>query len=163
LAVWLPLYIINDMTDKEEKEEKHKTIERLLEEDYVLLHIDPKNHGVQIPPYLKSDPSVTLKLSRAFRGDLTVSRELVSAELLFSGEYFTCEVPIEAVWGLTGASGKNLVWFDCAPSDVLSSMLKSEEGSESFEPEEPVITGSSKASNNPSEVKRKASILRRVK
>jgi len=151
------------MSTKEDKEEKHKTIEKLLEEDYVLLHIDPKNEGVKIPAYLRNDPSVTLKLSHAFRGSLSISEKLVSAELLFSGEYFTCDVPIEAVWGITGASGKNLVWFDCAPTEVLNKLLKAEEQGERPDSQSAALEGATKNTNSPSEVKRKPSFLRRVK
>ena len=47
----------------------------------------------------------------------------VEADLLFNGAYFTCSIPLRAIWGITAADGQHTVWPDSAPPDVLISLL----------------------------------------
>ncbi len=106
--------------------EKHKNLSRLLDaETYVLVHFDPKNKDVIIPTHLSNDPSVTLKLSRYFRGNLEINEDRVAADLLFSGTYFTCVIPYEAIWGCTSEGGENIIWPESTPEEVLRNILES--------------------------------------
>jgi len=103
--------------------EKQVTINKLLDEEYVLVHLNPKTSGLVVPDYLLHDPSVTLKLSRYFRGELDVQEDEIVAELLFSGSYSTCKIPYTAIWGCTSQKGKNIIWPESTPDDVLKSIL----------------------------------------
>ena len=105
------------------KKEKYTTLNRLLNDEYVLVHINPSVDGLALPPHLKGNPSVTLKLSRLFRGTLKVEKELVSADLLFGDGYFTCLVPFEAVWGVTSSKGNNVIWPESTPPHILEQIL----------------------------------------
>lgn len=106
--------------------EKYNQLNQLLdEESYVLVHLNPTNEDVCLPEHLTTNPSVTLKLSRYFRGDLQVTAKEVSAELLFDGEYVTCTIPLAAIWGCTSEKGENIIWPESTPEPVLRSILES--------------------------------------
>ena len=109
---------------------KHQVINHFLEGDHVLLHINPKAEGVVLPPHLASQTSVTLKISRFFRGFMEVTEEKISADLLFGGRYFSCGVPMAAVWGCTNAKGENIIWPGSTTPEILqqigSSVAKAE-------------------------------------
>ena len=105
------------------KKEKHDAVLRLLEDEYALVHLDPHGAGVSLPSHLTTSPSVTLKISRLFRGALTVEDDSVTADLLFGSTYFTCVVPFESVWGMTSASGSNIVWPEDAPGEVREKIV----------------------------------------
>lgn len=88
-----------------------------------MLHIVPARDGVEIPEHLMEQTTVTLKISRLFRGRLTISTQTgVEAELLFSNEYFTCKVPFEAVWAVTSSSGQMRMWPEDTPEEILASL-----------------------------------------
>ena len=103
--------------------EKGITLDRFLRDDHAMLHIVPSVADVEIPAHLVSQTTVTLKLSRLFRGKLTITESFgVEAELLFANEYFTCRVPFEAIWGMTSSSGQMRMWPDDTPEEILSSL-----------------------------------------
>ena len=105
--------------------EKFKNLNKFLDsEDYVLVHLDPKNKDLYVPDHLAGDPSITLKLSRYFRGNLELNSDTISAELLFGGEYFTCVIPYDCIWGCTSESGENIIWPESTPEEVLRSILE---------------------------------------
>lgn len=121
--------------------EKYEVINRLLEQEFVLVHINTKMAGLNLPTELLSrEPFVTLKLSRSFRGAMEVKKTQVTANLLFSGEYFDCKIPFEAIWGMTGADDKSFVWKDEVPVGVK---LISEAGVTQSPPEPPTPNGQS--------------------
>jgi stringent starvation protein B len=107
--------------------QKRETLERLLNEEHVLVHIVPSAEGVSVPANLVATSTLTLKLSRHFRGRMQLKPEEVVAELLFGENYFTCKVPYPAIWGVTSFKGQFLMWPESAPDEVLESMAKIEE------------------------------------
>ena len=117
--------------------DKFKTIDRLLYKyEAVFIHVNTAAEGVTLPEHLRTQPSVTLKLSRLFRGALNVSEEQISAELLFSGEYFTCLLPLHAIWGVTTQDSANMVWPESAPPEVLSGLPQPEKIDPSPQPDQ---------------------------
>lgn len=107
---------------KDSAKEKQETLERMLSDEHVLVHLAPQAPGVELPDHLRRNPTVTLKLSRHFRGRMEISASEVSAELLFGERYFTCRVPLAAVWGMTSLRGQFLMWPDSAPTEVLATL-----------------------------------------
>jgi stringent starvation protein B len=93
---------------------KKETINRYLIDEHVLIHIKPDITGVTIPEHLTKQPSVTLKISKFFQGNLAMLEEQIETELKFSGQYFKCVVPYQAIWGVTTIKGENVIW----PKDV---------------------------------------------
>lgn len=102
---------------------KPETLHRFLEDEYALVHVNTAYAGVSLPPHLAQQPTVTLKISRLFRGRLTVDEAGFTAELLFNQSYFTCVVPFGAMWGMTSLKGQNVVWPEDVPAGVLDRLL----------------------------------------
>jgi hypothetical protein len=98
---------------------KYETLNRYLLDEYVLVHLDPTKTGVVVPSHLAKGEVLTLKLSKLFRGALELSKEKVSADLLFDQDYFTCIIPLESIWGATSFGGETVVGPESAPANVL--------------------------------------------
>lgn len=105
-----------------ELRQRHKTLTDYLKEEYALVHFIPSTEGVDIPDYLRTNKTVTLKLSFLFRGRLKIEETKAQAELLFGDSYYNCVIPLEAIWGITSAQGKNMVWPEIAPPEILKEM-----------------------------------------
>ncbi len=103
------------------------TISRLLNDEQVLVHINPNFPGVTIPEYLMDNRSVTLRLSRYFRGRLSTNENQITAELLFGPNYFVCEIPWGSIWGASSVRGEEFVWSEATPPDILHLVLSQEE------------------------------------
>jgi stringent starvation protein B len=98
---------------------KYEAVNRFLLDEYVLIHLDPSRPGVVVPAHLAKGEVLTLKLSKLFRGAMELTREKVTADLLFDQDYFSCVVPLDAIWGATSEKGETVVWPESAPPNVL--------------------------------------------
>lgn len=107
---------------KDPSKEKYAAIEKTLEDDYVLVHVNTLNDLLAIPEHLKAKSSVTLRISRWFKGRMDLYEDRIDAELLFSDVPFACSVPLDSVWGITNVRGESLVWPVSAPPDALIAM-----------------------------------------
>lgn len=103
------------------------TIERLLNDEQVLVHLNPAFDGVVIPAYLMDNRSVTLRLSRYFKGRLSTNDREITAELLFGPSYFVCSIPWGSIWGASSVRGDEFVWSDATPPDIMHLVLSQEE------------------------------------
>ncbi len=148
--------------DKTPKLEKLEALNRFLSDEYVLVHVNSLAEDVNLPTHLMNQSSVTLKLSRHFRGSLEVTEEKVTAELLFGESYFSCLIPLAAIWGVTGVKGNNVIWPESTPKDVLKQLLQPVTAAE--EPEKPAAAekkSEEKKQTNP--FHKKGGHLKRVK
>lgn len=102
--------------------EKQKALDRLLEETYAIVHVNTGFDGVLLPEHLLKSPSVALKISRFFRGELTLGENELKADLLFGDDYFTCVVPLGAVWRITSEGGSHMAWGEDAPDEIVASI-----------------------------------------
>jgi len=105
--------------------EKYWALKRFLQEEYLLVHINTSTEGLSIPSHLTQDASVTLKLSQYFRGTMNIDQNEIVAELLFAGDYTTCTIPLDAIWGCHSAKGNTSLWPESAPEEILQSILAS--------------------------------------
>ena len=99
---------------------KDKLFEEWIEGDHILVHLDARADGVAVPSHLSDNPALTLKLSYLFQGETTTSPEGVVSYLRFSGEYFRCFIPWDAIWGLSSSEGEQFVWPESIPKDLLA-------------------------------------------
>lgn len=142
-------------TDRETRTDQKITIERLLGDEQVLVHINPHQPGVIIPPHLMDNRTVTLRLSRFFKGRLATNDEEITAELLFGQNYFVCVIPWTSVWGASSVRGEEFVWAEAAPPEILHMVLCHQHSSQSPQPKSsPASRGTSRTNG---------SHLRRVK
>lgn len=114
-------------TGSEPRTEQKKTIEKLLNDEQVLVHINPQCQGVMIPNHLFDNRTVTLRLSRFFKGALTTDAEKISAELLFGQDYFSCQIPWNSIWGASSIRGEEFIWAEAAPDEILDMVLAHKE------------------------------------
>ncbi len=106
-----------------ENTDKIELLDSLLEGDHVMVHLDSRVPGVDIPEQLGRIHDLTLKMSRLFRGRLDLTEHQIEAELLFDGGYYTCIVPYGAVWGVTDEKGESKIWPYSTPKELLQSLL----------------------------------------
>lgn len=92
--------------------DKFTVLNKLLNGDHILIHINTKNTNLIIPEKLKDGPSVTLKISRNFNGRLELKKDLIITDLLFNGQYFECKIPLSSIWGCVSDAGENFIWQD---------------------------------------------------
>ena len=90
--------------------------------DHVLIHLDSRIEEVIVPDNLKSNHSLTLKLSRLFQGQCEFDENDIRAYLKFDGVYRECVLPWKAVWGMTSAEGEQRIWSNDLPAEVIASL-----------------------------------------
>lgn len=99
--------------------DKQALLEKWFEGDHLLLHLDARREGVDVPKHLRNNHSLTLKLSSLFQGPTTWNDISVTALLKFSGEYYRCVIPWTAVWGMTSSSNEQRIWPEDLPTEVV--------------------------------------------
>lgn len=113
-------------TPAENFDDKYKVVNALLEEEFILVHLSTEEEGISIPEKLKVQPTVTLKLSRRFRGAMELKQDRIEADLLFDGEYFSCVIPWKALWGVSTPKGMGRIWTESIPAAVASQFAGAE-------------------------------------
>ena len=98
---------------------RYEVLHRLLLDEFVMVHLDPNHSGVVVPLQFLKQEMLTLKLSKLFRGRLDLTKEKVEAELLFDDDYFSCLIPLDAIWGATSHQGRTQVWKDKLPKSIV--------------------------------------------
>jgi hypothetical protein len=106
-------------TGEKARADQKTTVERLLDDEQVLVHINPIFPGVMIPSHLAENKTVTLRLSRYFKGELATDEEKITAELLFGSTYITCVIPWGSIWGASSLEGDEYVWREAAPEEIV--------------------------------------------
>ncbi len=114
-------------TDTETRADQRRTIEKLLNDEQVLVHINPQCQGVTIPSHLFDNRTVTLRLSRFFKGALSTDEDKISAELLFGQDYFSCLIPWNSIWGASSIRGEEYIWAESAPDEILEMVIAHKE------------------------------------
>lgn len=138
--------------------EKKKVLDHLLQEEFVLVHVNTSFAEVALPAHLMHLPSIPLKLSRLFRGGIELRDDRVVTDLRFGDEYFTCILPYAAIWLVAGSKGALLQWPEAGPPNAADLISKVESSRRPATPQ-------SQPSDNTSGTKEKGArpMLRRVK
>lgn len=129
--------------------DKRKTLEALLEQGPVLIHVDPRRPGVAVPTRFASDPGLRLRFGYGLSPaivDLVIDDEHVGGTLSFGGVPFHCVLPWSAIYAVQiDGDSKGSVWPDDVPDVVLAHAaedIDSAAPSEPVEPEPPKKKGS---------------------
>jgi stringent starvation protein B len=104
--------------------DKRATIESLLDHGPVLIHVDPRRDGVQVPKKFATDTGLRLRfgygLSPAI-ADFVVDQQAVRGTLSFGGVPFHCVLPWSAIYAVQiDGDSRGSVWPDDVPEDVLA-------------------------------------------
>lgn len=105
--------------------EKIACFEEWMKGDHVMVHLDSRREGVSVPPMHEGNPSLTLQLSYAFRGETTHDHQEIHSFLKFQGEYFECILPWQSIWGFTSAEGESKLWPQDMPKELIVKMAQS--------------------------------------
>lgn len=113
------------MSDDDEPDtpDKRKAVEALLERGPILLHIDSRQPGVDVPNRLRGNPRLVLRFGYGLTPsipDLTVAEDALSGTLTFGGVPYPCNVPWPAVYAvMVEGEQRGTVWPEDVPEDVL--------------------------------------------
>jgi len=99
--------------------EKQTIIEQWFANDHVLIHLDARRDGVDVPKHLRDNHSLTLKVSHLFQGPTSWNDVHLMALLKFNGDYYRCVVPWTAVWGMTSSENEQRIWPEDLPTEVV--------------------------------------------
>lgn len=115
-----------DFQKRRKIERKKSILEEFLLEDHVMVFIDSSKEGVDLPEQLKNNPSLSLKLSYNFQGELSLDLEAIESYLRFTTGYYRCIIPWDAVWGVRSESGREQIFGEDIPKEILNNSLKDE-------------------------------------
>lgn len=105
---------------------KRTRIEDELKKGKLLVHLDPRDETVDVPPHLKEQPTLGLNFSHQFPfANTTVGPLSISASLSFGGERYLCVVPFRSIFCITQTSTHHQEWFAESLPHELQSWLNS--------------------------------------
>ena len=122
---------------------KKSVLEELLEQGMVLVALDARVEGVEVPSHLHQDPQLRLNLSYRFGLPMDVSEWGVAATLTFAGVPFECRIPWCAIFLLVShVSGQPYLFPDDIPAELLSAGEGAEglQRASKLEPARPKLT-----------------------
>jgi hypothetical protein len=105
---------------------KRDLVRELLDEGTLLLHLDPRRDGVNLPAHLRQDATVALSLGRHLAvpiPDLEVGDDAITATLSFNRTPHHCVLPWTAIYLVTTDHGKAYLWAQDAPPEALAELL----------------------------------------
>jgi stringent starvation protein B len=100
---------------------KRQTMDKLLRDGPVLVHLDPRRAGVDVPGHLHSDARLVLRFGYGLTppiADLSVEESVISGTLTFRGVPHHCVIPWSAVFAVVGEDGRGLVWGEDVPIEI---------------------------------------------
>jgi stringent starvation protein B len=100
---------------------KRSVMETLLEAGAVLVHVDSRREGVQVPVEHAGQAKLVLRFGHALTPpipDLAVDDDGVRGTLTFRGRPFLCQLPWGAIYALVGDDGRGLIWPEDVPAEV---------------------------------------------
>lgn len=100
---------------------KQQLLEQLLDQGMVLVALDARKPGVEIPPALRGDPQLRLNLSYRFGLPLFVDDWGVRATLTFGNVPYECRLPWSCIFLIVShVSGQPVLFPDDIPMELLS-------------------------------------------
>ena len=99
--------------------QKYKLFEAAFSGDHLFIQLDARPPEVEVPPHLKVDLALRLKMSSRFQGKTTFDEHAITSYLKFDGNYEKCVMPWTAVWAITAENGQTQVWPEDVPKELL--------------------------------------------
>lgn len=100
---------------------KKNVLEQLLEQGMVLVALDARIGGVDVPTHLGKDPQLRLNLSYRFGLPMAVDDWGVCATLTFAGVPYDCRFPWTSIFLMVShVSGQPYLFPDDIPAELLS-------------------------------------------
>lgn len=108
--------------------DKREVMLYLLQDAWVLVHLDGRRQGVILPDHLKQERHVILQYGYNMPvpiDDFVVDERGISATLSFRRVAQTTFIPWSAIFAITDGDKRSMVWQEDLPADLE---LKAEEG-----------------------------------
>jgi stringent starvation protein B len=104
--------------------DKREVLEELLEAGPVLVQLDARREGVDVPERFLQDARLVLRLGRTLTPpivDLELGESGLGATLTFSGVAHRCVLPWPSVYAMVSVSDqRRMVWPDDVPAEALA-------------------------------------------
>jgi|SRR5579883_2365625 len=101
---------------------KHEVFLHLLKQGIcVLVHLDPRRPGVELPDHLKNQVRIALLYGLELPipiPDLKVTDQGIQGTLSFNRSPFLCQIPWTAVFAISTEDQRGVVWEDDVPADL---------------------------------------------
>ena len=103
---------------------KSELLERMLGLGKVMIHLDARKEGVDVPLEYEDDADLRLNISYRFQNaDLYVGESKLRARLSFSGHPHVCTVPLDAIFAMIShVSGEGFLFPADAPPEALAGL-----------------------------------------
>jgi len=118
---------------------KRQTMDKLLRDRPVLVHLDPRRPGVDVPGQHRAEARLVLRFGYGLTppiADLTVDEQGVSGTLTFRGVPHRCVIPWTAVFAIVDEDGRGLVWGEDVPSEIAHEYARDVRATTSAKPAE---------------------------
>src|SRR5215468_1773320 len=118
---------------------KRSTMEKLLRDGPVLVHLDPRRPGVDVPAQHRAEPRLVLRFGFGLTppiADLAVEEHALSGTLTFRGVPHRCIVPWTSVFAVVGEDGRGLVWGEDVPVEISHEYARDAKATTSAKPVE---------------------------
>ncbi|MCA9515011.1 MAG: stringent starvation protein B [Myxococcales bacterium] len=109
------------MTNEVLGQQKRRQLLQMLDRGLVMLHLDPREPGVSVPPQFAGEPVLRLNLAYGFNlPALDIDAQGVFAVLSFSGQNFGCTLPWDAIFAMTAPhdNHEGMVWAESVPQEL---------------------------------------------
>ena len=104
-----------------ERPAKRLTMDKLLRDGPVLVHLDPRRPGVDVPLSHRSEPRLVLRFGYGLTPpivDLAVEELALSGTLTFRGVPHRCLVPWSAVFAIVDEENRGFIWGEDVPVEI---------------------------------------------
>jgi len=119
-------------------DKKRELVETLLEKGMVLVAVNGRYPGVDLPEHLRGDPQVNLNLSYRFGLPMDVGDWGVRATLTFGGRPYDCALPWQSIFLVVSHVSKERYLFPAdVPDELLPGTPRREDFEENFEESPP--------------------------
>lgn len=123
-------------------ENKHATLERFLDEGMVLMAVDARVPGVDVPEHLFDDPKLRLNLSYRFRLPLELNAWGVVATLTFGAQNYACRLPWVSIFLMVShTTGEPQLFAESVPPELAAEVSGVVLGLESQRAQERIDSG----------------------
>lgn len=106
--------------------QKLEAMREIMDGGIVMVHLDPRKDGVQVPARFRGDAVLRLNFAYGFKlPALTIDDEGIYAILNFQGERAACNIPWSAVFALTSPDldHHGRLWPEDVPQEVVSELV----------------------------------------
>jgi len=102
---------------------KRKQFLAYMERGVVMIHLDPRVNGVDVPPHFRGDAVLRLNIAYGFNlPALTMGDDGIYAILSFNRQDYACTIPWHAIFGMTlpHDDQEGVIWPEAVPPELAS-------------------------------------------